>query len=72
MLDRVHTELSPLGRDLFRRLVLDGESIATVCASTGMSTSAVQAWSSRLKRLLARLSTESAPKPTRSGAEVDT
>ncbi|XYH99721.1 hypothetical protein ACMHYB_08150 [Sorangium sp. So ce1128] len=51
----IRAELSPLGLELFEALVVDEEPIASVCARTGMSTSAVQAWSSRLRRRLAAL-----------------
>ncbi|WP_437636725.1 RNA polymerase sigma factor [Sorangium sp. So ce854] len=54
-LGALRAELSPLGLELFEALVVDGEPIASVCARTGMSTSAVQAWSSRLRRRLAAL-----------------
>jgi DNA-directed RNA polymerase specialized sigma24 family protein len=52
LLDMVRAQLSPVGLDMFYRLVVREEAIASVCAATGMSTSAVQAWSSRLKRLV--------------------
>jgi integrase len=55
LLDRVRAQLSPVGLDMFYRLVIREEAIASVCAATGMSTSAVQAWSSRLKRLVQSL-----------------
>lgn len=58
LFDRLKASLSPLGRDLFQRLILDEEAIASVCAATGMSTAAVQAWSSRLKRLIQGLAAE--------------
>lgn len=58
LFERVQAELSPLGMELFHRLIVDEEPIASVAASMSMSTSAVQAWSSRLKRLLAKLWTE--------------
>ncbi len=58
LLDHVRCEVSPLGYDLFRRLILDERPIAEVCQDTGMSTSAVQAWSSRLKRLVVRFAKE--------------
>lgn len=58
LLDLVRAELSPLGLDMFYRLVVHEEPIAGVCEATGMSTSAVQAWSSRLKRLVASLARE--------------
>ncbi|WP_437652884.1 RNA polymerase sigma factor [Sorangium sp. So ce1182] len=51
----IRAELSPLGLELFEALVVDEEPIASVCARTGMSTSAVQAWSSRLRRRLTAL-----------------
>ncbi|KYF89927.1 hypothetical protein BE17_45505 [Sorangium cellulosum] len=51
----IRAELSPLGLELFEALIVDEEPIASVCARTGMSTSAVQAWSSRLRRRLAAL-----------------
>ncbi|AUX39836.1 uncharacterized protein SOCE26_012310 [Sorangium cellulosum] len=54
----LRAELSPLGLSLLEALVLEEEPIASVCARTGMSTSAVQAWSSRLRRRLAELVTE--------------
>lgn len=60
LFERVHAELTPLGRDLFRRLIVDEEPIGQVAEAMGMSTSAVQAWSSRLKRLFAKLWAEMA------------
>jgi DNA-directed RNA polymerase specialized sigma24 family protein len=58
LLDHVRAELSPLGLELFRRLLVEEQSIADVCAAMNMSTAAVQAWSSRLKKLVARLTRE--------------
>lgn len=63
LFERVHGELSPLGVLLFQRLILDEEPIAGVAASLDMSVSAVQAWSSRLKRLLAKHWIELADEP---------
>ncbi|WP_437678118.1 hypothetical protein [Sorangium sp. So ce131] len=57
-LGQLRAELSPLGLSLLEALVLEEEPIASVCARTGMSTSAVQAWSSRLRRRLAELGGE--------------
>ncbi|WP_187345873.1 RNA polymerase sigma factor [Sorangium cellulosum] len=51
----LRAELSPLGRELLEALLIEEEPIAAVCARTGMSTAAVQAWSSRLKRRLPEL-----------------
>lgn len=58
LLDHVRAELSPLGQELFRRLLVEEQPIADVCAAMNMSTAAVQAWSSRLKKLVARLTRE--------------
>jgi RNA polymerase sigma-70 factor (ECF subfamily) len=55
LLDEVRSRLSPMGMELFMALVVREESIADVCARTRLSTSAVQAWSSRLKRLVQQL-----------------
>lgn len=58
LLDLVRAELSPLGLDMFYRLIVHEEPIPSVAEATGMSISAVQAWSSRLKRLVAGLARE--------------
>jgi RNA polymerase sigma-70 factor (ECF subfamily) len=52
LLDEVRSRLSPMGMELFLSLVVREEAIADVCARTRLSTSAVHAWSSRLKRLV--------------------
>lgn len=70
LFDLVRASLTPLGRELFQRLLLDEESVAGVCAATGMSTSAVQAWSSRLKRLVQRLALEIAAERPSPALEV--
>ena len=49
-----------MGMELFMALVVREESIASVCERTKLSTSAVQAWSSRLKRMVQRLAGEAA------------
>ncbi|WP_437866298.1 RNA polymerase sigma factor [Sorangium sp. So ce363] len=51
----LRAELSPLGRSLLEALLIEEEPIASVCARTGMSACAVQAWSSRLRRRFAEL-----------------
>lgn len=58
VVDLLRAELSPIGRVMFDRLVLGDEAIAEVAADTGMTISAVQAWSSRLRRRLSALSEE--------------
>ena len=59
LVDLLRAELSPLGLEMFRCLLVEEESIASVSERTGMSTSAVQAWSSRLRRMVQRLAAES-------------
>lgn len=51
----LRAELSPLGLSLLEALLIEEEPIASICARTGMSACAVQAWSSRLKRRFAEL-----------------
>jgi RNA polymerase sigma factor (sigma-70 family) len=58
LLDLLRAELSPLGLQLFHALIAEQEPIPSVSARLGMSTSAVQAWSSRLKRRIAELMAE--------------
>jgi DNA-directed RNA polymerase specialized sigma24 family protein len=45
--------LSPRGFDVFRRLWLDAESIAEVCAATGQNPDGVYQWRRRIRLLLA-------------------
>lgn len=52
LLDEVRARLSPMGLELFMALVVREESVAAVCERTRLSTSAVHAWSSRLRRLV--------------------
>ncbi len=56
LLDEVRARLSAMGHELFMSLIVHEEPIASVCARTRLSTSAVQAWSSRLRRLVRALS----------------
>jgi DNA-directed RNA polymerase specialized sigma24 family protein len=55
LLDEVRVRVSPLGLELFMALVVREESVASVCARTNLSTAAVHAWSSRLRRMVALL-----------------
>lgn len=55
VLDEVRVRVSPLGLELFMALVVREESVASVCARTNLSTAAVHAWSSRLRRMVALL-----------------
>lgn len=70
LFERVRGELSPLGYTLFQRLILEEEAIASVATALEMSTSAVQAWSSRLKRLLAKTWAELADEDAQNQGET--
>lgn len=49
---RVKESLSPKGLELFHRLLVEEESVESVCQSTGMTPDAVYAWRSRLGKLV--------------------
>ncbi len=55
LVDRVREALSPLGLEMFERLVVQEEPVESVCASTGMSADAIYAWKSRIGKLVRRL-----------------
>lgn len=55
LLERLHCELSPLGRHLFDLLFVRETPVAEVTRRTSMSPEAVYAWRSRLRRLAHRL-----------------
>jgi RNA polymerase sigma-70 factor (ECF subfamily) len=56
--DRLREELSPRGLEMFQRLVVDEETVESVCAATGMTPDAVYAWKSRLSKLARKLAAE--------------
>ncbi len=56
--ERLREELSPLGLEMFQRLVVDEEAIDVVCAATGMKADAVYAWRSRIGKLARRIARE--------------
>jgi len=58
LVDRLREALSPRGLELFHRLVVEEESVESVCASTGMTTDAVYAWRSRIGKVVRKLLTE--------------
>jgi RNA polymerase sigma factor (sigma-70 family) len=58
LLDRLHEELSPLGRRLFELLFVQDLSQAEVQSASGLSADAVYAWRSRLRRLAQKLLAE--------------
>lgn len=64
LLDDLRENLSPRGLELFQRLIVDGEDIEEVVATTGLSRDALYQWKSRILRLirqLAKASDESPP-----------
>lgn len=58
LVDRVREELSPLGLEMFERLVVQEEAVESVCAATGMKPDAVYAWKSRLGKLVRKIARE--------------
>lgn len=58
VVDRLRETLSPRGLDLFRRLVVEEESVETVSAATGLSADAVYAWKSRLLKTVRKVARE--------------
>jgi len=58
LVDRVRESLSPLGLEMFERLIVQEEAAETVCAATGMKSDAVYAWKSRLGKLVRKLAEE--------------
>ena len=60
LVDRLRAALSPRGLELFHRLVVEEESIESVCASTGMTPDAVYAWKSRIGKVIRKLAADMA------------
>ncbi len=60
LIDRVRGALSPRGLELFHRLVVEEESVESVCTSTGMTTDAVYGWKSRITKVVRKLAAEMA------------
>lgn len=58
ILSRLQARLSPLGLELFYRLLCYQESIDQICASTGLSANAVYIWRNRLVKLVQVLAEE--------------
>lgn len=55
---RLREKLTPRAFDMFFRLVVEGESVVAVSASTGMTPEAVYAWRSRLSKELRDVASE--------------
>jgi DNA-directed RNA polymerase specialized sigma24 family protein len=60
LVDRLREALSPRGLELFHRLVVEEETVESVCASTGMTADAVYAWKSRIGKVVRKLAVEMA------------
>lgn len=58
LVDRVREALSPLGLEMFERLVVKEESVEAVCAATAMKPDAVYAWKSRIGKLVRKIARE--------------
>jgi DNA-directed RNA polymerase specialized sigma24 family protein len=58
LVDRVREALSPLGLEMFERLVVQEETVESVCSGTGMKPDAVYAWKSRLGKLVRKIARE--------------
>jgi RNA polymerase sigma-70 factor (ECF subfamily) len=61
LLRRLEERLSPLGRHLFELIYLRERSVSEVEAATGLSSEAVYAWRSRLRKLARQLRAELLP-----------
>lgn len=58
LVDRVREALSPLGLEMFERLIVKEEAVESVCEATGMKPDAVYAWKSRLGKLVRKIARE--------------
>jgi RNA polymerase sigma-70 factor (ECF subfamily) len=56
--DRLAECLSPRGLELFHRLIVEEETVESVCATTNMSADAVYAWRSRIGKVVRKLAAE--------------
>ena len=55
LLDRLRSELSPLGLQIFNLLLVQQRTIKDVCSELNMTPDAVYAWRSRLRKLAGKL-----------------
>lgn len=58
LLDLVRAELTPLGLDMFERLMVRQQPVKQICAELEMTPDAVYAWRTRLRRQVRRLAAE--------------
>lgn len=70
LVDRLREALSPRGLELFHRLVVEEESVESVCAATGMTSDAVYAWKSRIGKVVRKLAAEMAASEPRLPADA--
>jgi DNA-directed RNA polymerase specialized sigma24 family protein len=61
LLDRVREQLSPRGLELFERIIVDQEPLASLTETTGMTADAIYQWKSRILRAMRGLLADSAP-----------
>lgn len=78
LVDRLREALSSRGLELFHRLIVEEESVESVCASTGMTSDAVYAWKSRIAKVIRKLAADLAAseprvpgQPPRAAATVE-
>jgi RNA polymerase sigma-70 factor (ECF subfamily) len=64
LLERMRAELSPMGQEMFQRLVVDEQTVDEVCAAMQMTADAVYAWRSRLAKLARKLHDDMAQEVT--------
>jgi RNA polymerase sigma-70 factor (ECF subfamily) len=58
LVERLREALSPLGLEMFQRLVVDEEPVESVCKATRMTPDAVYAWKSRIGKLVRKIMSE--------------
>lgn len=70
LVDRLREALSPRGLELFHRLIVEEETVGSVCASTGMTADAVYAWKSRIAKVIRKLAADMAASEPKVPAEI--
>ncbi len=63
LIERLRTELSPRGFELFLMIVVEERTVEAICEQTSMTPDAVYAWRSRLGKLARRLLAEIGEEP---------
>jgi RNA polymerase sigma-70 factor (ECF subfamily) len=70
LVERLRETLSPLGLEMFQRLVVEEQAVDAVCKATGMTPDAVYAWKSRIGKLLRKIMSEEEPEERRAREET--